>query len=120
MVGPLRVTQALLPLLLKKDARKVINISSTLGSISTHRWAFASCLVDQSASIIAYETPWCLKSDSLTVNQQWGCPSWDTCSFCVCWPSISCRTLGAILQHPWVDRPAAAAVQSGCNMYHAA
>ena len=82
MVGPLRVTQALLPLLLKKDTRKVINISSTLGSISTHRWAFASCLVDQSASIIAYERPWCLRSDSLTVNQKWGCPSWDTCSFC--------------------------------------
>ena len=39
-VGPLRVTQALLPLLLKKDTRKVINISSTLGSISTNRWAW--------------------------------------------------------------------------------
>eukprot|EP00891_Asterochloris_glomerata_P004408 jgi/Astpho2/4408/Aster-00026 len=37
VVGPLRVTQALLPLLLKKNTRKVINISSTLGSISTHR-----------------------------------------------------------------------------------
>ncbi len=40
VVGPLRVTQALLPLLLKKDTRKVINISSTLGSISTNRWAW--------------------------------------------------------------------------------
>eukprot|EP00891_Asterochloris_glomerata_P004456 jgi/Astpho2/4456/Aster-00066 len=37
VVGPLRVTQKLLPLLLKRDTRKVVNISSLLGSISTHK-----------------------------------------------------------------------------------
>lgn len=57
VVGPLRVTQALLPSLLKKDTRKVINISSTMGSISTHRWAFSAWLVDQCALTIAHGRP---------------------------------------------------------------
>ena len=39
VVGPLRVTQKLLPLLLKQNTRKVVNISSMLGSISATRWA---------------------------------------------------------------------------------
>ena len=51
------MTQALLPLLLKKNTRKVINISSTLGSISTHRWAFAMCRAYQFALINARWIP---------------------------------------------------------------
>ena len=45
VVGPLRVTQKLLPLLLKQNTRKVVNISSMLGSISATRWADMCCPV---------------------------------------------------------------------------
>ena len=50
VVGPLRVTQKLLPLLLKRDTRKVVNVSSLLGSISTHRWA-ASAVWSQCGAV---------------------------------------------------------------------
>ena len=90
VVGPLRVTQALLPLLLKKDTRKVINISSTLGSISTHRWAFATCLVDQAASIITHERPCCLLSFHIGAVHPVTHPGFVPES---CWSSISCGML---------------------------
>ncbi len=36
-VGPFLVTQAFYPLLLKRDTRTIVNVSSGLGSISAHR-----------------------------------------------------------------------------------
>jgi NAD(P)-dependent dehydrogenase (short-subunit alcohol dehydrogenase family) len=38
VLGPLRVTQALLPNLMKSEERKVINMSSQMGSMELNRW----------------------------------------------------------------------------------
>ena len=55
VLGPLRVTQALLPNLMKGGKRKVINMSSQMGSMELNRWGLLPRIQRQQGSTQQYQ-----------------------------------------------------------------
>jgi NAD(P)-dependent dehydrogenase (short-subunit alcohol dehydrogenase family) len=74
-LGPLRVTQAFLPLLLKGDRGTVVNLSSGLGQLSDMGETYPAYSISKTAlNAVTRQFAAALRDKSITVNSV--CPGW--------------------------------------------